>query len=39
MTEIEAEAEILRQELLGDLSFEEYEMAVMVMQKLRQRLS
>lgn len=35
---IETEAETLRQELLGDLSFEEYEMAVMVMQKLRQRL-
>ena len=38
VTEIEAEAETLRKELLGDLSFEEYEVAVAVMQKLRQRL-
>ena len=38
VAEIEAEAEALRQELLGDLSFEEYEMAVMVMAKLRSRL-
>ena len=38
VAEIETEAEALRQELLGDLSFEEYEMAVMVMAKLRSRL-
>jgi MarR family transcriptional regulator for hemolysin len=38
VAEIEAEAEALRQELVGDLSFEEYEMAVMVMAKLRSRL-
>ena len=38
VAEIEAEAENLRQELIGDLSFEEYEMAVNVIQKLRHRL-
>ena len=38
VAEIEAEAENLRQELIGDLSFEEYEMAVNVIQKLRSRL-
>ena len=38
VAEIETEAETLRMELLGDLSFEEYEMAVMVMAKLRSRL-
>jgi len=38
VAEIETEAENLRQELLGDISFEEYETAVGVLTKLRTRL-
>ncbi len=38
VAEIEAEAERLRVELLDGLSFEEYQAAVNVIQKLRERL-
>jgi MarR family transcriptional regulator for hemolysin len=39
VAEIEAEAERLRLELLDGLSFEEYQTALVVIQKLRERLS
>jgi MarR family transcriptional regulator for hemolysin len=38
VTEIEAEAEKMRMEVLHDLTFEEYESAMIVMGKLRERL-